>query len=1163
MNVAGGAIKGAVMAVGGRGGEHIFVNNPTMISMTIAGCTYFGVVLIAAIFGNSAVRDFENQSFALYFTKPIKKIDYVVGRFLGSLISCLFILSSIGLGLYIGSLMPWLDASRFGANHLINYIQPYYYLVIPNLITTGFVFFGVALLSRKILSSYIAAIVFFIGYIAASALAGDFENAIMSSLLDPFGLSAIGNMVKYWSMADINTRLFPFSGYLLYNRLLWLVIATAGIAWMISRFRFAWLQNEKSTSGKSIVQKQKPQWAVDNTFFKLIRYRYYDSIKQILHLTKYEFKSISTNLYFFVIMATFLFFLVISATQIGKMFGTVTYPVTYLVVEILSGSFYLFCLIVSTFYAGDLIWRERTQKMDQLIDVTPHKNVVPYLSKLLAVLLMQLYFVGLIIVVGVITQIASGYYHFELNQYIFDLFVLRYIAVVNLTLLAFFFQALFNHKYTAYFATILFYALLMFSGKLGIDHNLLVFNLAPTVPYSDMNGYGHFLKGNLLFKGYWLLFSVLLTIIGLKFWSRGKEANLMSRWQAIHDAGYDKIWKTGTVVLVAFVCLGGYLFYNTNILNKYISDKETEKMMVTYEKTYKKYERVVQPRIRELNVNIDITPSQRKMEAKGFYWLKNISHNPIDTLIVTMRNDVKLKAVNFGSTSKEIVNDNDYGFRMYKLQTPIAPQDSIKMQFTVVAQEIGIPNSNSNTDIVYNGTFFHNDYFPSIGYSDGFELSNNDTRKKYGLSPKDRMAKITDTKARNNVYVSKDADWIRFESIISTEKGQLAFAPGALVCNWDEGNRSYFQYKMNRPILYLLTFVSGKYDKIATKYKNIPIEVYYYHGHPYNVKTMLQAAKHSLTYCSTHYMPYPFPALRIIEFPRYASYAQSIPTMVPFSEAIGFIAKVDPKNPKDVDYPYYVTTHEVSHQWWAHVIIGADVQGSTMLSEALAQYTALMCMKEKYGKDRMRRFLSYENDSYLMGRSMESKTEEPLYLVENQQYIHYNKGSLVTFALQDYIGENTLDNALGKFCRDHAFQGPPYLVSTDLLAYLKKATPTDKQYVINDLFENITLFDNKIESAKVKLDPKTKNYITTVTFTTKKAHYNGLGVEKKIPVKDYMDVAVYEKDNEHPIAFTNIAIHGGKETLQLTTSKKPSDVVLDPFYKLINKSPNDSKKAIK
>src|SRR5204863_4859820 len=169
---------------------------------------------------------------------------------------------------------------------------------------------------------------------------------------------------------------------------------------------------------------------------------------------------------------------------------------------------------------------------------------------------------------------------------------------------------------------------------------------------------------------------------------------------------------------------------------------------------------------------------------------------------------------------------------------------------------------------------------------------------------------------------------------------------------------------------------------------------------------MIAAVKDTLEYATTNFSPYPQKVIRIAEFPRYAGFAQSFPATIPYSEAIGFIAEVRPDDPEDIDYPTFITAHEVSHQWWAHQVVGADTQGATLLSETLAEYTGLMVMKRRYGADRMKRFLRYDLDQYLIGRSMERKKELPLLRVESSQfYIRYNKGGLAMYALADLVGQ--------------------------------------------------------------------------------------------------------------------------------------------------------------
>ena len=154
----------------------------------------------------------------------------------------------------------------------------------------------------------------------------------------------------------------------------------------------------------------------------------------------------------------------------------------------------------------------------------------------------------------------------------------------------------------------------------------------------------------------------------------------------------------------------------------------------------------------------------------------------------------------------------------------------------------------------------------------------------------------------------------------------------------------------------------------------------------------------------------------------------------------------------------------MAHQWWAHQVIGANVQGATLMSESLSEYSSLKVLEKEYGKLQMRKFLKDALDSYLQGRTMESKSEQPLMFNENQQYIHYNKGSLVLYALSDYIGEKNMNNALKKYVEKVAFQEAPYTNSIEFVSYLNEATPDSLKYMINDMFKTITLYDNRAVS---------------------------------------------------------------------------------------------------
>src|SRR5213075_1737027 len=143
---------------------------------------------------------------------PISKAAYLGGRFVGALVVVLGIYTSIGLGLWLGSRMPWLDQTRLGPTRFAAYAMPYVTSIVPNLLFSGAIFFAVAALARRILPIYVVSIVFVVGYIASTQLFADMNNRTLAALIDPFGLSAARALTDYWTASERSTRLIPLSG---------------------------------------------------------------------------------------------------------------------------------------------------------------------------------------------------------------------------------------------------------------------------------------------------------------------------------------------------------------------------------------------------------------------------------------------------------------------------------------------------------------------------------------------------------------------------------------------------------------------------------------------------------------------------------------------------------------------------------------------------------------------------------------------------------------------------------------------------------------------------------------------------------------------------------------------------------------------------------------
>jgi ABC-2 type transport system permease protein len=257
----------------------------------------------------------------------------------------------------------------------------------------------------------------------------------------------------------------------------------------------------------------------------------------------------------------------------------------------------------------------------------------------------------------------------------------------------------------------------------------------------------------------------------------------------------------------------------------------------------------------------------------------------------------------------------------------------------------------------------------------------------------------------------------------------------------------------------------------------------------------------------------------------------------------------------------------MGHQWWAHQVVGANMQGATSLSETMAQYSALMVMEKEYGPDTMRKFMQYEMDNYLRSRGTERIKERPLMRVEaSQGYIHYRKGSVVMYYLRQMIGEDAINRALRKILAQYRYAQPPYPTSWALVDALRSETPPQYQYLLKDLFEDITLFSNRAVSAKAHKRTDGK-YDVTVDLETHKYAADAKGAETEVPVNDWIEVgalAAPEKGKRFGKVLARQLIHmtGKNGTYTFVTASKPEKAGIDPLLLLVDRIPDDNMKKV-
>lgn len=1149
--------------IGGAIGN-VYRNSPYTLTIHVSIFCVFSLIMAVAFFNNAALRDYNNEFNEILFTTPLSKPGYFFGRFFGALIISTLPLLGVFIGMLLGtwmnSIFEWIDPSRFGPFYFETFLNNYLLFILPNMFLAGAVIYALANKWRNTIISFVGGLLIIVAYIVSGSLISDIDNETIGALTDIFGINTYAIETKYFTPAEKNTISPGFNGLLFQNRLIW--IAFGFVVLMISYFNFSFKQKNKR------IKKEKKVKAQVVGDFKMPElnpiYNSETNWKQFKSFFYINFLSIVKSVTFKIL---FLFCIIILVSDLSggfEYYGLQSYPLTYKLIDSITDSTNLFTIIILIFFSGELIWRDRDYKINEVIDATPHISFISLAAKALSLVCITTILNLFFIFIGVLYQLLHGFTRIELDVYLLD------FAYGNLPLYIIFggimitVQVLSSNKYIGYFVSVL--ILLVWEiilSILDINTNMLDIGGGPSLFYSDMNGFGPGVKSSVWFNIYWILFALIGLLMAGALWHRGVKRSLLSRIKKAKQEvprSYKRAILTTTLVWIA---VAAFVYYNTQILNPYRSNDTLEQLAAKYEKTYGKYRDIVNPKVTDAKYFIDIFPEDRNVFVKADIELTNESKQPIDSVHFYFDEDwdTKLNIPN----AKVVFTDDTYLLNIYEINPPLQPGEKTRINLENKYITRGFSNGTGNTSVVKNGTFINNGFIlPTMGYNDGFELSDKNTRKKYGLKPKKRTPELSAeiTELHNRNYINNGiSDFINVETVISTSNDQIAIAPGSLQKEWEDDGRRYFRYKTDTPSLDFYSFMSADYKVAKRKWNGVNLEVYYDEKHPQNIEIMLDAMERSLKYYTENFGPYYHKQCRIIEFPRYASFAQAFPGTMPYSESIGFVINLEDETENNIVDA--VIAHEIGHQWWAHQLIGVNMQGSTMLSESFSEYSSLMTMKSiTENPMKMREFLKYNHDRYLRGRSGERIKELPLYKVENQGYIHYGKGSVILYALQDYIGEEKVNTAMRTLLEEYRYKKPPYPTSLDFFRHLDPQVPDSLKYLVDDWFKEITLYDNRLKEAKYKVLENGK-YEVTLEIESSKIKSDSLGNETKIAINDWIDVGFFLDGDEKEL-YKEQRLKFNKENMSITVQldKLPIKAAIDPRHILIDRVYGDNIKTL-
>ncbi|MFO1312769.1 MAG: M1 family aminopeptidase [Burkholderiales bacterium] len=1166
MAAAGGALSSASVNFGG---DKVLINGTYALAIGIAYIGFVGVTVIGSVAGRAVQQDFEYSTYHFFYTAPIGKGAYFFGRLIGAWLTLLLVFAGIAVGIVIGSHLPGIDSARIVADPTIeSFLRPYLFLLIPNLLWLAGCFFVLAALTRQMAPVYVAGVVVLVGYMVAVDLMGDMDNKLLAAMIDPSGVTAFDAVARYWSVAQKNASEIPFTRELAWNRLLWCgvgaVVTFAGYA----AFRMQAVASSRVRKGKTAeagegvdARKTLPAPVLDRSTGAYAR--------MLPGLARLYLAEILRSPRFLTIVLGGILLVIGNALTLGSLYGTNTYPLTYKVLDLVGGLFGVFVLIVTAIYAGELVWRERDTRIEDITDSMPAPTWLGFLAKFAALAGLQAVLMLVVLACSIGLQLAKGYTRFELGHYLFELFVMQLPGFLLTAVFALTLHTLVNNKYLGHFAVLIVFLLISRMADFGWEDRLYRYGSRPDVVYSDLNGYGHFLPAVFWFRAYWGAFAVLLLVLAHALWVRGRDGGLRARLRQMPRRTTPAAWSIAGVAAAAFVGSGAWIYYNTHVLNAYLTRKDAQRLAAEYEKAYKPLALEPQPKVRAADVKADLFPAAQRARISGTLSLVNAHDRPVTDLYVVYPRGARDAKLEWSAPVEAVKSEPAMRWHHYRLATPMAPGAAMELRFDLTYGARGFRNDGADPVVLANGTFLNpgltpeSSLIPSFGYDEGAELTSDSDRRKFGLAPRQRMPDLDDKARHMQSALTRDADFIEYRGTVCTEADQLPVTSGYVERDWTENGRRCIAYRMDTPMAAIYPFVSARYAQRKDVWKgpggDVAIEIDYHPGHEYNLDRMVAGVKDSLDYFTAHFGPYQHKILRIVEFPRFSrggGFAESFPNSVPFNEAIGFTAKVDDNDPKDIDYPYFVTAHEVAHQWWAHQEVPANVQGGEFITESLAEYSALMVLKKKYGDEKMRRFLKYELDRYLAGRGSEQKGEQPLLRADGAAYVHYQKGAHALYALQDVIGEKAMDDALSSFLGRWRFKGPPYATSRDLVAELRRVTPPEHQVWIDDLIENITFFDSRAVKAEARKRAD-GNYDVDLVVTARKMRADAAGNETDQPLDAVIDIGVQDAKGNF-LLLEKRRVKSGENRFTVTVAGEPAKAGIDPLDKLIDRDTGDN-----
>lgn len=1018
-------------------GVKLAVNADYAIAM-ILGVFSFGLMhFTATLCGDPVVKDVRLGTTHILRALPVGSRTYVVGKFLAGYASVLTIYAVFLAALFFGQALPHgADVESLPFRILPFFKFALLFVLVPTFFV-GAASFCIGTLTGSMKTVYLAVTVLLVAWALVTERLEDMELRWLA-YFEPSGITWLSEQVaRSRGNAWLNTHsIQPDLGFLL-NRVMLLAAGAGALAYTVYRYPSLEHRSEYAGEVRPGLLGRALRWARGRQPELEDRYSNWSGagavprvepsrrdvaywLRHAVASTEVELRLLLGERSLWIMVPMIMLMAGVDASGFSGPFRVPIYPVSSEFAQRMVPTLLIMLVGTTIFYTGEVFHRDDAGGVRGILYATPISNSAMLLGKLAAMFALSAFMVLATIATAVVSQAVQWYdidgrTYFEPGPYVeIGLHVLL-PAIVFLCTTALVVNVLVRGRYLAYFLLLGLgggYIWLLIEGERSLLQNPLQIG---HWRYSDITGLEPFAESLRLHHVYWGSLLVALCVAATWFLerTRGGWRQYLSGSRALRHL---PLLATGVVALAVAGWSGADIAERGNVRG---TEGELERAALELEERY--LDRIDEPRLayRSVDMDVRLRPSDGALDVRATVELVNPYPQPVAEALFTIDPLYEIRAFEIDGQSAPYTLD--HAVLAVALEEPLRSGGSttLRLDWSGVVGP-GFPaNGGPEGTFLHESAIFLTSFAPQVlpvpGLSPELFLADRERRGELGLPELQLLRDRSDDAYVPSLFGSdvpfemecrieapEELDVLSAGDLVAREEA----APGP---TGEPYRRSTF--RTDGPV-FAFAILAAEYS-IA---KNGDDEVHYHPTHTYNLATILDALGDSRRRFEEAFGPYPHRLLRIGEFPRLAAFAQSYPTLMPYSEAIGFLTHCG-EDPRTVDATYFVTSHEVAHQWWGYVVNAGASLGAQVLVESLAEYSAMVLIDEERGERARLRFLKHEEDRYLRARDADTEVALADLALEGQP-VWYNKGCLVFYMLERRIGRDRLLAALSEFAAE-------------------------------------------------------------------------------------------------------------------------------------------------